>query len=124
MNLRQSLFRTLAASMCLMLSASGYAERRQMKILAVGNSFTVDAVQDDLVPMAAADSIDLIIGYPYKGGTSLKQHLQYITADSTKITATLAVLLALVILFSVLLSRGYFYPYPAYDKGVEYGLTE
>ena len=69
--------------MCLMLSASGYAERRQMKILAVGNSFTVDAVQDDLVPMAAADSIDLIIGYPYKGGTSLKQHLQYITADST-----------------------------------------
>ena len=36
------------------------------------------------------------------------------------ITAALAVLLAAVILFSVMLSRAYFYPYPAYDKGVEY----
>lgn len=39
------------------------------------------------------------------------------------ITVALAVLLAIVILFSVLLSRGYFYPYPAYDKGVEHSLT-
>lgn len=39
------------------------------------------------------------------------------------ITVALAVLLAIVILFSMVLSRGYFYPYPAYDKGVEYSLT-
>lgn len=44
-------------------------------------------------------------------------------AGKTVITVALAVLLAVVILFSVMLSRGYFYPYPAYDKGVEYNLT-
>ena len=41
----------------------------------------------------------------------------------TVITVVLAVLLAGVILFSVMLSRVHFYPYPAYDKGVEYSLT-
>ena len=35
-------------------------------------------------------------------------------------TVVLAVLLATVILFSMMLSRGYFYPYPAYDTGAEY----
>ncbi len=82
MRISQSL-KAIAASMSLLLSMSASADRRQMKILAIGNSFTVDAVQDDLVPLAAADSIDLIIGYPYKGGTSLKQHVQYFRADST-----------------------------------------
>lgn len=44
-------------------------------------------------------------------------------AGKIVITVALAMVLAIVILFSFLLSRGYFYPYPAYDKGVEYSLT-
>ena len=53
-----------------------------MKILAIGNSFTVDAVQDDLVPLAMADSTDLIIGYPYKGGTTMAMHYKWLLADT------------------------------------------
>ena len=41
-------------------------------------------------------------------------------AGKIAIHTALAALLAIVILFSMTLSRGYFYPYPAYDKGVEY----
>lgn len=44
-------------------------------------------------------------------------------AGKIVITVALAVLLAVVILFSVMLSRGHFYPYPAYDMGVEHSLT-
>lgn len=39
-------------------------------------------------------------------------------------TAVLAVLLAAVILFSIMLSRGHFYPYPAYNTGTEYSYVE
>lgn len=65
-----------------MLIPSASWGRRQLKILAIGNSFTVDAVQDDLVALAAADSTDLIIGYPYKGGTMLSQHYEWFMADT------------------------------------------
>ncbi len=53
-----------------------------IKILAIGNSFTVDAVQEDLVPLAAADGVDIIVGYPYRGGTTLEQHRMFGAADS------------------------------------------
>lgn len=53
-----------------------------VKILAIGNSFTVDAVQEDLVPLAAADGIEIVVGYPYRGGTTLEQHRMFAAADS------------------------------------------
>lgn len=62
--------------------AESEGARRQLKILAIGNSFTVDAVQDDLVPLALADSTELVIGYPYKGGTTLEQHHRWLLADT------------------------------------------
>lgn len=39
------------------------------------------------------------------------------------ITVVLALLLAIMLLFSAMLSRGHFYPYPVYNKGVEYSLA-
>lgn len=81
MNFRLTTLTAAAVAICL-LSASASAARRQLKILAIGNSFTVDAVQDDLEPLALADSVDITVGYPYKGGTSMKQHFEWMVADS------------------------------------------
>ena len=54
-----------------------------------------------------------------------KRRIELIMSKQTKtrkiiMPVVLAVLFAIVILFSMMLSRGYFYPYPAYDMGTEY----
>ena len=54
-----------------------------------------------------------------------KRRIELIMRKPTKtrkviITVVLVVLLATVILFSMMLSRGHFYPYPAYDTETEY----
>ena len=56
-----------------------------------------------------------------------KRRIKRITAGTSKIkdglTAfMLAVLLALMLVFSMRFSREFFYPYPAYDTGIEYVL--
>lgn len=47
---------------------------RTIKILAIGNSFSEDAVENYLYAIAQKDSITLIIGNMYIGGCSLEQH--------------------------------------------------
>ncbi len=54
-----------------------------------------------------------------------KRRIELIISKPTKMkkvimTVVLVMLLATVILFSMMLSRGHFYPYPAYDTGTEY----
>lgn len=79
--------KTLLTGLLLLTAAtSAFAAKRPLKVLAIGNSFTVDAVQDDLVPLAAADSIDLVVGYPYRPGTLLKEHLNFLSGDSAVYT--------------------------------------
>ncbi len=63
------------------MAVSAYAGR-PIKIFAIGNSFTVDAVQDQLVPLAASDSVTIEVSFPYRGGTSLKEHWQFIQSDT------------------------------------------
>ena len=46
-----------------------------VKILAIGNSFSQDAVEQYLHEIAAADGNQVIIGNMYIGGCSLKKHL-------------------------------------------------
>lgn len=46
-----------------------------VKILAIGNSFSQDAVEQYLHEIAAADGQDVIIGNMYIGGCSLAKHL-------------------------------------------------
>jgi len=66
-NLIISLF-TLTA-----LCASLLAEE-PVKILGIGNSFTMDAMEQHLQPIMTAMNQPCILGYPYRGGTSLQQH--------------------------------------------------
>lgn len=53
------------------LSAS-YAD--PVRILGIGNSFTVDALEQHMQPLCTAEGRDVVIGYPYRGGTWLSQH--------------------------------------------------
>lgn len=47
-----------------------------VKILAIGNSFSEDAIESYLYPLAQAEGIPVIIGNLYIGGASLSLHLQ------------------------------------------------
>lgn len=51
-----------------------FCKHDTIRILAIGNSFSVDAVEQHLYQIAKADSIELIIGNLYIGGCSLKRH--------------------------------------------------
>ncbi|MDR1582805.1 MAG: DUF4886 domain-containing protein, partial [Prevotellaceae bacterium] len=46
-----------------------------IRILAIGNSFSVDAVEQYLYELGTDEGIDLIIGNMHIGGCSLERHL-------------------------------------------------
>lgn len=50
------------------------ANAEPIRILGIGNSFTVDALEQHFQPLLTAEGKDAIIGYPYRGGTFLSQH--------------------------------------------------
>lgn len=67
---------------CLLsLSAWAWGQQRTIRILAIGNSFSEDAVEQHLYPIAAADSTVMIIGNLYIGGCSIDRHVSNITND-------------------------------------------
>ena len=41
------------------------------KILVVGNSFSFDAALQELLPIVQAAGDDIVLGFPYRGGTTL-----------------------------------------------------
>lgn len=51
------------------------------KILVVGNSFSFDAALQELLPIVQAAGDDIVLGFPYKGGTTLELHTNYITGN-------------------------------------------
>lgn len=53
-----------------------------LKVLCIGNSFSVDAVENNLVELAAERGIDLVVGNLYIGGCSLQRHALNIRRDS------------------------------------------
>lgn len=53
-----------------------------IRILCIGNSFSVDAVEQYLYEIADADSINLVIGNLYIGGCSLERHALNVRTDS------------------------------------------
>lgn len=55
---------------------------REMKVLCIGNSFSVDAVENNLVQLAAERGIDLTVGNLYIGGCSLERHAMNMRGDS------------------------------------------
>lgn len=51
------------------------------KILVVGNSFSFDAALQEFLPIVQAAGDDIVLGFPYKGGTTLELHTNYITTN-------------------------------------------
>ncbi len=57
-------------------------ERGTVKILAIGNSFSQDAVEQYLYDLAKASGIDVIIGNMYIGGCDLDKHYSNLQSDA------------------------------------------
>lgn len=60
----------------LVIAGRGYAQEQPIKILAIGNSFSVDAVEQNLHELAAAEGISTIIGNMHIGGCTLQRHVK------------------------------------------------
>lgn len=57
------------------LSTVASAQKEVIRILAIGNSFSEDAIENNLYDLAAADGIKTVIANMYIGGCSLERHL-------------------------------------------------
>ena len=57
-------------------------ENRPVRILAIGNSFSADALEDNLHALAAADGTVCEIGNLYIGGCSLERHVRNARTDA------------------------------------------
>ena len=64
----------LSAVLLLLGTAVGAVQKDTLRILAIGNSFSQDAVEQNLHEIAKADGQELIIGNMYIGGCSLERH--------------------------------------------------
>ena len=53
-----------------------------IRILCIGNSFSWDAVEQELVPLCAEQGIEVEIHNLYYGGCSLQQHAQFLLQDT------------------------------------------
>lgn len=58
-----------------------FAHNKTVKILAIGNSFSRDAIEQNLYDLAKADGQHCIVGNLYIGGCSLAKHLANMQAD-------------------------------------------
>ena len=72
--------RTLLATLLLILTFAAHA--RLIKVLAIGNSFSEDAVEQYLYELAAAQGDSLIIGNAYIPGCTLDRHYDNLRGDS------------------------------------------
>ena len=57
-------------------------DRPTLRILAIGNSFSIDAVEQNLYELAAAAGYNCEIGNLYIGGCSLERHVSNIESDA------------------------------------------
>ena len=63
-------------SFALIFGASSFAAQRDtVKVLAIGNSFSEDAVEEHLSSLAQAEGLTVVIGNMYIGGCSLERHV-------------------------------------------------
>ena len=53
-----------------------------IRLLCIGNSFSWDAVEQELSPLCTAAGQSIIIGNLYYGGCSLQQHYSFLQADT------------------------------------------
>lgn len=60
--------------LCVLFPCFGSAQQRVVRILAIGNSFSQDAIEQNLHELADAEQIPTVIGNMYIGGCSLELH--------------------------------------------------
>lgn len=72
-----------SAVFCLILTSLSYGQKT-IKILAIGNSFSEDAVENYLWNLGYADGVDLVIGNACVGGCSLSKHWEFATENTTR----------------------------------------
>lgn len=77
MNMNKSLF----GSLIVMVLATMSVSARTVRILAIGNSFSRDAVEQNLHELALADGDTAVIGNLFIGGCSLERHFNNIRDD-------------------------------------------
>lgn len=66
----------LILSFALIFGAGSFAAQRDtLKVLAIGNSFSEDAVEEHLSSLAQAEGLTVVIGNMYIGGCSLERHV-------------------------------------------------
>lgn len=53
-----------------------------IRVLCIGNSFSWDAVEQELVPLCAAKGVEVEVHNLYYGGCSLQQHAQFLLKDT------------------------------------------
>ena len=58
------------------------APRDTVRILAIGNSFSVDAVEEHFYQIASNEGVTVIVGNMYIGGCSLERHVNNLRADA------------------------------------------
>ena len=76
-------FRIVLAALALTASlVAGAAGKKPLRVLAIGNSFSVDAVEQNLWDIAAADGEQMIIGNLYIGGCPLDKHWRNAETDA------------------------------------------
>lgn len=71
----------LAVAAVLFTATGALAQNDTIRILAIGNSFSEDAVEDHLYPLAKEEGITLIIGDMYKGRCSIERHVRNLRED-------------------------------------------
>lgn len=71
-------YKIVVICMCILLLPAGgvYAQQKTVRILAIGNSFSQDAVEQYLHELAEAEGISTIIGNMFIGGCSLERHVK------------------------------------------------
>ena len=71
-------YKIVVICMCILLLLAGgvYAQQKTVRILAIGNSFSQDAVEQYLHELAEAEGIATIIGNMFIGGCSLERHVK------------------------------------------------
>lgn len=75
--------KTLTLLFALFLStALALAAPKNIRVLAIGNSFSEDAIEQNLYELARADGRTIIIGNLYIPGCSLERHLQNAQTDA------------------------------------------
>ena len=72
-------------SCVLIFGVSSFAAQRDtIKVLAIGNSFSEDAVEEHLSSLAQAEGLTVVIGNMYIGGCSLERHVNNLRGNLKK----------------------------------------